>query len=83
MSTSPSCLLRCISLDFLELPVASSCHEFLHVHIDLLNAWLMWLVPTFKRLLHATFAGSFWMGLHERWALLSSLAQPAYPHQQG
>jgi hypothetical protein len=37
----------CISLDFLELPVAHSCHDFLQVHIDLLTG-RVWLVLTFK-----------------------------------
>ena len=37
----------CISLDFLELPVARSGHDFLQVHIDLLTG-RVWLVPTFK-----------------------------------
>ncbi len=37
----------CTSLDFLELPVARSGHDFLHVHIDLLTC-RVWLVPTFK-----------------------------------
>ena len=37
----------CISLDFLEMPVARSGHDFLQVHIDLLTG-RVWLVPTFK-----------------------------------
>ena len=37
----------CISLDFLQLPVARSCNDFLQVHIDLLIG-RVWLVPTFK-----------------------------------
>ncbi len=37
----------CLSLDFLELPTASSGHDFLQVHIDLLTG-RVWLVPTFK-----------------------------------
>jgi hypothetical protein len=37
----------CISLDFLELPMARSGHDFLHVHIDLLTG-SVWLVPTSK-----------------------------------
>ena len=37
----------CISLDFLELPVARSGQDFLQVYIDLLT-WRVWLVPTFK-----------------------------------
>ena len=35
----------CISLDFIELPVAQSGHDFLH--IDLLTG-RVWLVPKFK-----------------------------------
>ncbi len=39
----------CISLDFLELPVARSCHDFLQVHIDLrVLTGRARLVPTFK-----------------------------------
>jgi hypothetical protein len=34
-------------LDFLELPTARSCHNFLQVHIDLLPG-SVWLIPTFK-----------------------------------
>ncbi len=39
----------CISLDFLELPVSRSSHDFLQMHImiDLLTG-RVWLVPTFK-----------------------------------
>ncbi len=37
----------CISLDFLDLPVARSGHDFLQVHIDLLTC-RVWLVPAFK-----------------------------------
>ena len=37
----------CVSLDFLELPVARSGHDFLQVHIDLLTG-RVWLAPTFK-----------------------------------
>ena len=37
----------CISLNFLELPFARSCHDFLQVHIDLLTGRVR-LVPTFK-----------------------------------
>ena len=37
----------CVSLDFLELPVARSGHDLLKVHIDLLTG-RVWLVPTFK-----------------------------------
>ena len=37
----------CISLGFLDLPVARSGHDFLQVHIDLLTS-CVWLVPTFK-----------------------------------
>ena len=36
----------CISLDFLELPAASSGHDFLQVLIDLLTGWSR--VQTFK-----------------------------------
>ena len=48
----------CISLDFLELPVARSCHDFLQVHIDLL-AGRVWLVPTFKSATAETAARNF------------------------
>ena len=37
----------CISLDFLELQVARSGHDFLRVHVDLLSGRVR-LVPTFK-----------------------------------
>ena len=37
----------CVSLDFLNLPVARSGHDFLQVHINLLT-WHVWLVLTFK-----------------------------------
>ncbi len=36
-----------ISLDFLELPVSSSCHDFLQVHIDPLIG-RVWLILTSK-----------------------------------
>ncbi len=43
----PSRRRGCISLDFLELLVARSGHDFLQVHIDLLTC-SVWLVQTFK-----------------------------------
>jgi len=48
----------CISLDFLELPVARSGHDFLQVHIDLLTG-RVWLVPTFKTATAETAARNF------------------------
>jgi hypothetical protein len=35
-----------IGLDFLEMPIAHSGHDFLQVHIDVLTG-RVWLVPTF------------------------------------
>ena len=54
----PTRLGRCISLDFLELPVARSGHDFLQVHIDLLTGHV-WLVPTFKTATAETAARNF------------------------
>ena len=48
----------CISLDFIELPVAQSGHDFLQVHIDLLTG-RVWLVPTFKTATAETAARNF------------------------
>jgi hypothetical protein len=48
----------CISLDFLELPLARSGHDFLQVHIDFLTG-RVWLVPTFKTATSATAARNF------------------------
>jgi hypothetical protein len=50
----------CISLDFLELPVARSGHDFLQVHIG-----RVWLVPTVKTATAETrFTSAFWTALH-------------------
>ena len=43
----PTHCSRCIRLDFLELPVARSGHDFLKVHINLLTRHI-WLAPTSK-----------------------------------
>jgi len=48
----------CISLDFLELPMARSGHDFLQVHIDLLTG-RVWLVPTSKTATAETAARNF------------------------
>ena len=48
----------CISLDFIELPVAKSGHDFLQVHMDLLTG-RVWLVPTFKTATAKTAAWNF------------------------
>ena len=48
----------CISLDFLEPPVARSGHDFLQAHIDLLTG-RVWLVPTFKTATAETAARNF------------------------
>ena len=49
-----------IGLDFLELPTATSGHDFLQVHIDFLTG-RVWLAPTFKRAT-ATQAASLFVG---------------------
>jgi hypothetical protein len=48
----------CISLDFLELPMARSGHDFVQVHIDLLTG-RVWLVPTSKTATAETAARNF------------------------
>ena len=48
----------CISLDFLELPVARSGHDFLQVNTDLLTG-RVWLVLTFKAATAETAARNF------------------------
>ena len=48
----------CISLDFLELPMARSGHDFVQVHIDLLTG-RVWLVPTSKTAAAETAARNF------------------------
>ena len=50
----------CIGLDFIELPVARSGHDFLKGHTDLLTG-LVWLVPwpTFKTATAETAARNF------------------------
>jgi hypothetical protein len=47
-----------ISLDFLELPRASSSHDILQVHIDLLTG-RVWLIPIFKTATAETAARNF------------------------
>ena len=47
-----------VGLDFMEMPTASSGHDFLQVHIDFLTG-RVWLVPTFKTATSATAAGNF------------------------
>ena len=47
-----------IGLDFLELPTASTGHDFLQVHIDFLTG-RVWLAPTFKRATAAQAAALF------------------------
>jgi hypothetical protein len=48
----------CISLDFLELPMARSGHDFVQVHIDLLTG-RVWMVPTSKTATAETAARNF------------------------
>ena len=47
-----------IGLDFLEMPIAQSGHDFLQVHIDFLTG-RVWLVPTFKSVTSSTAATNF------------------------
>ena len=47
-----------IGLDFVEMPTASSGHDFLQVHIDFLTG-RVWLVPTWKRATAAVAADNF------------------------
>ena len=54
----PTRLGICISIDFIELPVARSGHEFSQVHINLLTG-RVWLVPTFKTATAETAAWNF------------------------
>jgi hypothetical protein len=51
----------CISLDFLELPAARSCHchDFLQVHIGDFLTGRVWLIPTFKTATSETVACNF------------------------
>ena len=47
-----------IGLDFLEMPIAQSGHDFLQVHIDFLTG-RVWLVPTFKSVTSSAAATNF------------------------
>ncbi len=47
-----------IGLDFLEMPIAHSEHDFLRVHIDFLTG-RVWLVPTFKSVTSSAAATNF------------------------
>jgi len=47
-----------IGLDFLEMPIAQSGHDFLQVHIDVLTG-RVWLVPTFKSVTSSAAATNF------------------------